>query len=182
MLLAAGKGDNAKVEELLGKGANVNFQETDGRTALIEAVYNNHADTVKLLLDKGADPNKRKGDGATALSFARKYPPITEMLKKAGAQADANPEWDIALLAAASKGDLANCKALVEKGANANYVNESGSTPLIEATYGGHAEVVKYLLDKGADPNKRKKDGMTALSFAGKYPVVAEALRNAGAK
>ena len=86
LLAAANKGDNAKVTELLGQGANVNAQNEAGSTPLIEAVYNNHADTVKLLLEKGADPNARKNDGAAAIGFAKKYPAILEMLKAAGAR------------------------------------------------------------------------------------------------
>ena len=86
LLAACGKGDNAKVSELLGRGANVNVQNDAGSTPLIEAVYNNHIETVRLLLEKGADPNSRKNDGASALGFAKKYPQIVEMLKAAGAK------------------------------------------------------------------------------------------------
>jgi ankyrin repeat protein len=182
LITAAGKGDNAKINELLGGGANVNAQNDAGGTALMEAVYNNHPETVKLLLEKGADPDLRKKDGATALGFAQKYPPIMEILKAKGAKVVSNLALDIELMAAANKGDLAKVKDLVDKGAYPNYHNEGGSTPLIEAVYGGHAEVVKYLLEKGADPNARKNDGAAALGFAKKYPPIAEMLKAAGAR
>jgi ankyrin repeat protein len=182
LLTAAGKGDNAKINELLGGGANINAQNAAGGTALMEAVYNNHPETVKLLLEKGADPDLRKKDGATALGFAQKYPPIVEILKAKGAKVTSNLALDIELMVAANKGDLAKVKSLVEQGAYPNYHNEGGSTPLIEAVYGGHAEVVKYLLEKGADPNARKNDGAAAIGFAKKYPPILEMLKAAGAK
>ena len=182
LLNAAGKGDNAKVTELLAQGANVNVQNAAGGTPLIEAVYNNHADTVKLLLEKGADPNVRKTDGATALGFAQKYPPIVELLKAKGAKTVSNPALDNELMAAANKGDLAKVKDLVEKGAYPNFHDAGGSTPLIEAVYGGHAEVVKFLLEKGADANARKNDGAAAIGFAKKYPPILEMLKAAGAR
>ncbi len=179
---AAGKGDNAKVAELLAGGANVNAQNDAGGTPLMEAVYNNHTETVKLLLDKGANPDLRKKDGATALGFAQKYPPIVEMLKAKGAKVVSNLALDVELMAAANKGDLAKVKELVDKGAYPSYRNEGGSTPLIEAVYGGHAEVVKFLLEKGADPNARKNDGAAAIGFAKKYPPILEMLKAAGAR
>ena len=100
LLAASGKGDNAKVTELLGQGANVNAANEAGSTPLIEAAYNNHPETVKLLLDKGADPNIRKKDGATALGFAQKYPAIVELLKAKGAKIASNPALDYELLLA----------------------------------------------------------------------------------
>ena len=182
LLAASGKGDNAKVSELLGQGANVNVQNDAGSTPLIEAVYNNHIETVKLLLEKGADPNARKKDGATALGFAKQYPPIVELLKSKGATIESNQGLDIALLDTAGKGDLAKAKELVEKGAYVNYHDKEGRAPIIEAAYNGRVEVVKFLLEKGADPNSRKNDGASALGFAKKYPQIVEMLKAAGAK
>jgi ankyrin repeat protein len=124
----------------------------------------------------------RKKDGATALGFAQKYPAIVEMLKAKGAKVASNQALDIELMAAAGKGDLAKVKDLVEKGAYPNYHDTEGRTPLIEAVYGGHAEVVKFLLEKGADPNARKNDGAAAIGFAKKYPAIVEMLKAAGAK
>jgi ankyrin repeat protein len=182
LLNAANKGDNPKVSELLAQGANVNAQNDSGSTPLIEAVYGNHIETVKLLLEKGADPNLRKKDGATALGFAQRYPPIADLLKAKGAKIVSNQALDIELLATAGKGDLAKVKDLVEKGAYVNYRDAEGRAPIIEAAYGGHTEVVKFLLEKGADPNARKNDGASALGFAKKYPAIVELLKNAGAR
>ena len=50
---AAGRGDLAKVQSLLAKGADVNIQAKNGATALFVASELGHADVVKELLSKG---------------------------------------------------------------------------------------------------------------------------------
>src|SRR5258706_9344292 len=55
MLVAAAKGDNARIKELLDKGVDVNMRGADSNTPIMEAAYAGHLDTVKLLLDHGAD-------------------------------------------------------------------------------------------------------------------------------
>jgi hypothetical protein len=57
------------------------------------------------------------------------------------------------LLAASRKGDVAQVKALLDKGANVNSKSPYGSTPLFFACDRGHVEVVKLLIDRGADIN-----------------------------
>ncbi|MGB9181162.1 MAG: ankyrin repeat domain-containing protein [Pyrinomonadaceae bacterium] len=78
----------------------------------------------------------------------------------------ARKEAESALFAAAQKGDLPTAKALLERGVNPNAKDAEGRTPLTEATYNQHADVVKLLLEKGADPTLKKNDGATAASFA----------------
>jgi ankyrin repeat protein len=64
-------------------------------------------------------------------------------------------------------------KLLLSLGADANYVDPFGMTPLLWAAISdyGHSEIVKALLAAGADPYVRDKDGATALSLAKKYEV-----------
>src|SRR5580698_5198173 len=57
------------------------------------------------------------------------------------------------LLAATRKGDLAQVKALLDKGANVNSKSPYGSTALFFACDRGHVAVVKLLIDRGADVN-----------------------------
>ena len=57
-----------------------------------------------------------------------------------------------------------------------------GSTPLLIAASGGHAEVVKRLLERGADKDRAKRNGQTALSAAkrGGHEKVIRTLEAAG--
>jgi hypothetical protein len=57
------------------------------------------------------------------------------------------------LLAATRKGDLAQVKALLDKGASVNSKSPYGQTPLFFACDRGYLEIVKLLVDRGADVN-----------------------------
>lgn len=55
---------------------------------------------------------------------------------------------------------------LVQQGANPNWRNTSGKTPLMAAAQTGLPEAVTLLLEKGADPNIADNQGGTALVYA----------------
>ena len=57
---------------------------------------------------------------------------------------------------------------------------DNGTTPLHEASQGGHVEMVMYLLDNGADISARHKYGATALYEAvlGGHAMVVALLLN----
>ena len=57
------------------------------------------------------------------------------------------------LLAATRKGDLAQVKALLDKGVSVNSKSSYGQTPLFFACDRGYLEIVKLLVDRGADVN-----------------------------
>jgi hypothetical protein len=57
------------------------------------------------------------------------------------------------LLAATRKGDLAQVKALLDKGASVNSKSSYGQTPLFFACDRGYLEIVKLLVERGADVN-----------------------------
>lgn len=95
------------------------------------------------------------------------------------------PALDEDLLAAARKGDLAQVKALVEKGANIEAKTRYDTTPLFFAARNGHLEVVQYLISKGANVNVTdtfyKMSTLMAAADKGGVEVV-KALVAAGAK
>jgi ankyrin repeat domain-containing protein 17 len=74
MFKAATGGHAEVVSFLLQRGAQTDFQNEEGWTALMKAVANGHAETVKVLCDAGADPWKRNTFGRTALDYARGLP------------------------------------------------------------------------------------------------------------
>lgn len=69
-----------------------------------------------------------------------------------------------ALQVAIMEGQTNFAKLLIEKGADVNYVNESGDTPLISAIYMLNKEMVQLLLDKGATVISEK--GINAMDVA----------------
>lgn len=64
-------------------------------------------------------------------------------------------------------------KYLISKGAAVNSQDAFGITPLLAATYEGHAGAVKLLLEHKADSSIKGPDGLTAKEAAEKPDVKA---------
>jgi ankyrin repeat protein len=85
----------------------------------------------------------------------------------ARAQADPKQALNEQLYEAARKGDAAEVRALLDKGADVNAKYRYGATALFKAAERGHTEVVKLLIERGADVNvKDTFYGATAISWA----------------
>jgi len=85
---------------------------------------------------------------------------------------------------AAGKGDLVKVKEFLEKNPELlNAKDVQGSTPLLNAAYGGQKEVVDYLIKKGADLNSLNTYKYTPLHYSilRRHIEVAEMLIKAGA-
>jgi uncharacterized protein len=99
------------------------FAATNGGTALVDAVKNQDAESVRTLLKQHVDVNTPEADGTTALHWAAHF------------------------------GDLATVDALLAAGANVTALNRYGATPLSEAVRVGGGPLIEKLLQAGADPN-----------------------------
>jgi ankyrin repeat protein len=62
-------------------------------------------------------------------------------------------QLDMALIAAASEGNVVAVKDLLAQGASVHAIDERGVTALIAAAYQNHLEVAKLLIEAGADVN-----------------------------
>jgi ankyrin repeat protein len=118
--------DSAKL--LLKHGADAEFKDAEGMTALAWAKKLRHSWTQRILLTHGAD-----------------------------ASASVEGSLDNALLTAARKGNLARVRELLAQGANANAHIDSADkrrTALGEAAENGSAKVIDTLLKAGAEVDK----------------------------
>lgn len=70
---AAADGDVEAVKSLISRGANVNFRNKDGETALTFTAAWNQPQALKVLLASGADPNIVDHTGGTALMLAAQH-------------------------------------------------------------------------------------------------------------
>ena len=80
--------------------------------------------------------------------------------------------------------DPAEMARLLDAGANKEWRNEDGMTPIINAAYWGRLAVVKLLADRGVDIHARDNEGMNALmwaSYLDEFAAVAAFLLDRGA-
>ncbi|KAI8716908.1 NACHT domain-containing protein [Fusarium sp. LHS14.1] len=67
--IAASEGRDARIRELLERGANINARDEGGHTALTWAAMKGHTSTMRLLIENGADVNACTDDGRTVMDW-----------------------------------------------------------------------------------------------------------------
>ncbi len=79
---------------------------------------------------------------------------------------------------------IESLEALIARGANINFQNQSGNSPLMIATLMDRLKIIEILLQHEPDINATNKDGETAAEIAAKFnhPEILQMLldRNAG--
>ena len=76
------------------------------------------------------------------------------------------------LLVAASQGNLASAKALLEQRADIESRDQAGRTPLFRAVMSNNPDIVNFLLDAGASVHARDCDDLTPLHEARSQAIV----------
>ncbi|KAF0718207.1 hypothetical protein As57867_001832, partial [Aphanomyces stellatus] len=158
----------------------------NGKSALISASEDGHAEVVRMLLDHGGvDINIGGENGKSALISASMngHAEVVRMLLDHGG-VDINVvdrNGISALISASMNGHAEVVRVLLDHGGvDINVVERYGQTALIRASENGHAEVVRVLLDHGGvdinvvdevraltlDASCVLTKGMTALSHA----------------
>jgi hypothetical protein len=140
LMKACANGNITQVRELLKNGAQVNYQDEQGETALMHAVKNDQSEIIDLLMDKGAD------------SFL--VPGFQPRLRLS------------ALMQACANGNITQVRELLKNGAEVNYQDKQGGTALMYAVINDQSEIIDLLLNHGADISMRSKNGKTALDTA----------------
>lgn len=134
-----------KIESLLNRGANINFQYNDGYTPLMLASSKNQIKIVELLLNRGADVNMQNKYGHTALmiaNFNNSYK-IVKLLLNRGANVNHQDNYgDTALIY--SYDSCKKIELLLNNGSDPFIKNNEGKTALDLA----ESEEAKYLLSK----------------------------------
>ncbi|OGE57475.1 hypothetical protein PENARI_c002G10273 [Penicillium arizonense] len=150
------------LKEFVARGAQVNYQNSDGNTPL--HVCDDHQDQlIPILLENGADINMRNNSGQTPLLFHlvqwRGY--HAELLLEAGADHTLVDDLGFSPLAAAVENwNTDVVKMLLDRGADVHYKSSNGDTLLHIAARQDNREMLKLLLEHGADRNSRAANGL----------------------
>ncbi|SFI86615.1 Ankyrin repeat [Treponema bryantii] len=157
------------VKTLLELGADINATDINGCTPLMYALKNESFDVVDILLsDKNIDLEKKDNTGSTALfKLIDGFNPIKIIydmtysktscldvlfrLHKAGANINAiNYSGESVLTYSIIKQSSPITVSLIHLGADVNYANKMGQTPLIIASQFGTESSINFLIEAGA--------------------------------
>jgi ankyrin repeat protein len=167
--VAALRGQEAIVQELLGKGASIESEDTNGRTALGWASYGGHQGAVELLLEKGASRQIKDKFGYTPQVLAQRnghnaVSDVFQSMRKASSSSIASPLVLLHTAARCGKEDVV--RQLLDSGEYINAIDQYGNTILLDAAFCGQPGVVRLLLARGADTEVKNTFGHTALCVA----------------
>ncbi|XP_061125055.1 protein phosphatase 1 regulatory subunit 12A isoform X4 [Syngnathus typhle] len=128
-LAACSSGDTEEVLRMLDRGADINYANVDGLTALHQACIDDNPDMVTFLVTQGASINQPDNEG-----------------------------W-IPLHAAASCGYLGIAEYLIGQGASVGVVNSEGETPLDIAEEEAMKELLQNEINRqGVDIEAARKE------------------------
>ena len=150
-LILAAKGNRVETARvLLENGASRDALDHHKMTALAYAAMQGHIEFVNLLIEKGVNLT-RTGEEALEQAELQGQSEVTEILLKAlNPRPHKKDDLSEELLAAISRGNYEQVKALIEKGANVNYTNSWGARPILGVNQ--NVEIARLLIEHGADP------------------------------
>lgn len=188
--IAAKFNHRGMVELLLSHGAAVTVADTEWGNALEPAAFEGDIDVVKLLLERGVDVNIKTGKYGGALQAAAKagHVELILLLIEKGAEVNGlGVDGRTALHVAAYEGHYEAVQALADNKANLDAMDDSRSTPLLDAINGhpwnrrprifgadteNWTKTVGVLLKNGANPSLTPRDFYSPLNLASRLGLV----------
>tara|TARA_Y100001936_G_scaffold222324_2_gene238129 strand:- start:15764 stop:17641 length:1878 start_codon:yes stop_codon:yes gene_type:complete len=146
---SAARGEVKDLLDALLQGADVDGQDIDGKTALINAAWRGRREIIEILLDHGTD---------IEIADLRKRTPLM---------------WG------AINGQSAVVTTLINAGAELDIPDDENVTALMRAAWNGHLSIVNQLIAAGADPRRRDNNGLSAIDHAKRegHNTIVESLK-----
>ncbi len=162
------RADNASgVRSLIERGFDPNTRDEKNQTGLLIALREPSPKVIQALLESPkTDVEARNAQDESPLMLAAIKGQQDVVVKLLARDADVNKTGWAPLHYAATGGQIAIIKLLLDKYAFIDAQSPNGSTPLMMAAMYGSTDSVKLLLDEGADPLMKNEQGLTAVDFA----------------
>lgn len=189
LIMAASRGDVAKIDRFVAQGADVNCKGKDNLTPLFCVALSLNIPGFKRLLEHGADPNIPMTNGDSViwwLTYGSKPEELIDMLKLA-LQHGGNPNWTfhndpqkkvirvnegepLIVTAVASDQAIEKIKLLLDAGADINAKDNKGFNALWAAVP-QHYDVAYFLLQAGADYTAKNNSGKNFIWSMETFPA-----------
>ncbi len=166
LIEAAMDGKTELIDTLVKEGANINYVDEYGDTALSQAAFKGHVETVKKLLTYLTARYSK--NLALLLASQAGHAEIIDVLIEKNAEVNVYIEnYNTPLFQVISQNKMdAFKKLLAAPHINLAHEDEEGVIPLLLAAYHGRLDMIKLLIEKGANPHIKNSEGKTALDMA----------------
>ncbi|WP_169787519.1 ankyrin repeat domain-containing protein [Peribacillus butanolivorans] len=193
LIQAAERKETETIRRLIEEGADINAQDSEGRTATMIATYNNNVETAKILITAGADVNIQDDmkNNPFLYAGAEGYLEILKLTINAGTDPTITNRYGGTALIPASEHGYVNVikELLTNTDIDINHVNNLGWTALLEAIILSNGDekqqqTVQLLIDHGADVNIADHNNVTPLQHAREkgFKEIEQILTKEGAK
>ncbi len=164
----------AKINKLIDDGADLNYTDDNGNTAIYVASVNNDKLILKKLIENEASLKTKTPDGFSLLYNAISYGNLdaTVVLMESGADPDGFLEEDekplnVALLKSVIDATYTNVAfRLISMGANVNIKGENEDTILLSTIKLGNETLALDMIRAGADTRFADTNGVSVMEWA----------------
>ena len=148
-------GNLVDIQKYITAGADINFKDSYGQTAIILASHGGSIEIVKYLLEKGADINAKNDEGLTALISAlscQNYE-LAQLLVESGAEI---PYIEDSTIAGDDNDNDDNDNDEYEDDEYEDDDDEyDDEITIFDAAANGDLDLVKYFVENGTDINSQ---------------------------
>ena len=163
-------GNNEAVQFLLDLGVNINYNNSEGKTALMLACQAGHEEVVQTLVSAEANVDLQDSTGQTALMLANGNIGIVPCLLLAKADLDIQrKDGNTALHIACYKGHNTVIELLLSFHASLAIKNTKDDTPFMASVRGNNADILKLMID--AIPSSHLSSGIVLACRLGHSAV-----------